>query len=76
MDLTFLGSERKSMPPSFPHLAQTRAYWEALRRDGRLPRREEIDPRLVRAPITQGVGTPRFVKPPLGQHETGELRKI
>ena len=38
--------------------------------------REEIDPRLVRAPITQGVGTPRFVKPPLGQHETGELRKI
>lgn len=45
MDLTFLGSERKSMPPPFPHLAQTRAYWEALRRDGRLPRREEIDPR-------------------------------
>lgn len=45
MDLTFLGSERKKMLPSFPHLAQTRAYWEALRRDGRLPRREEIDPR-------------------------------
>ena len=45
MDLTFLGSERKKMPPSFPHLAQTRAYWEALRHEGRLPRREEIDPR-------------------------------
>ena len=45
MDLTFPGVERKKMQPSFPHLAQTRAYWEALRRNGNLPRRDEIDPR-------------------------------
>lgn len=38
--------------------------------------REEIDPRLARAPVTTGEGTPRYVKPPLGQHELGELRKI
>lgn len=38
--------------------------------------REEIDPRLARAPIAEGDGTPRYVRPPLTQTELGELRKI
>lgn len=38
--------------------------------------REEIDPRLVRAPLTEGEGPPRFVRTPIGQLEGGELRKI
>ena len=38
--------------------------------------RDEIDPRIARAPLTTGEGTPRFVKPPLATNETGELRKI
>ncbi len=38
--------------------------------------REEIDPRLVRAPIDEGDRTPRYVRPPLSHQEAGELRKI
>jgi hypothetical protein len=38
--------------------------------------REEIDPRLVRAPVEDGDRTPRYVRPPLGQQELGGLRKI
>jgi hypothetical protein len=39
--------------------------------------REEIDPKVARAPIVAGEGTPRFVKPALSQVGTlGELRKI
>lgn len=38
--------------------------------------REEIDPRLVRAPVSEGTSTPRFVRPPLNAHDSGELRKI
>ncbi len=38
--------------------------------------REEIDPRLARAPVVTGDGTPRYVRPPLNQHDLGELRKI
>lgn len=39
---------------------------------------EDIDPKAARAPVTgpDAVGTPRYVKPPIGQHETGRLRKI
>ena len=39
--------------------------------------RDEIDPKVVRAPLTPGESTPRYVKPALplaGQY--GELRKI
>jgi hypothetical protein len=38
--------------------------------------REEIDPLVVRAPVTAGEGTPRYVKPPLGSLDQGQLRKI
>ena len=38
--------------------------------------REEIDPRVVRAPIVVGEGTPRFVRPPLATSEPGSLRKL
>ena len=38
--------------------------------------REEIDPRIARAPVATGEGTPRFVKPPLGNFDPGKLRKI
>jgi hypothetical protein len=38
--------------------------------------REDIDPRLARAPVVSGEGTPRYVRPPLGQQNPGELRKI
>ncbi|MFM5954317.1 MAG: PilZ domain-containing protein [Novosphingobium sp.] len=38
--------------------------------------REEIDPRLARAPTAAGDGTPRYVRPPLGQMKQGDLRKI
>lgn len=38
--------------------------------------REEIDPRIARAPVASGEGTPRFVKPPLGNFDPGKLRKI
>lgn len=38
--------------------------------------RDEVDPRIARAPITPGEGTPRYVKPPLGSFEQGQLRKI
>jgi hypothetical protein len=38
--------------------------------------REEIDPRLARAPVVSGEGTPRYVRPAISQHDHGELRKI
>lgn len=39
--------------------------------------REEIDPKVARAPLVAGEGTPRFVRPAIGQKETGApLRKI
>lgn len=38
--------------------------------------REEIDPRLARAPITVGEGPPRFVRTPLAAQDPAELRKI
>jgi hypothetical protein len=37
----------------------------------------EIDPKLARAPLTTGEGTPRFVKPPIAFHgTTGPVRKV
>lgn len=36
----------------------------------------DIDPLVVRAPVTAGESTPRFVKPPLPQYQRGQLRKI
>ena len=39
--------------------------------------REEIDPKIARAPLAAGESTPRFVRPPLGQSGSdGVLRKI
>lgn len=38
--------------------------------------RDEIDPLQVRAPVVAGEGTPRFVRPPLGQMDGNGLRKI
>ena len=38
--------------------------------------REDIDPRVVRAPVVAGEGTPRFVRPPLAVTDFGNLRKI
>lgn len=38
--------------------------------------REDIDPRVVRAPLVVGEGTPRFVRPPLAVNDPGSLRKI
>jgi hypothetical protein len=39
--------------------------------------REEIDPKIARAPIAAGEGTPRFVRPVLaGGPEQSRLRKI
>lgn len=41
--------------------------------------RDEIDPRVARAPLVQGESTPRFVKPPVARHSEGsaaQLRKI
>lgn len=38
--------------------------------------REEIDPRLARAPVVSGESTPRYVRPPMGQFDSGDLRKI
>lgn len=37
---------------------------------------EEIDPRLARAPLSKGEGTPRFVKAPLHPTDAAALRKI
>ena len=37
---------------------------------------EEIDPKLARAPIVVGEGTPRFVRPPLAAADTRLLRKV
>ena len=45
MDLTFLGSERKTMTNTYPLIQQVRAYWEALRDGVALPPRARIDPR-------------------------------
>jgi hypothetical protein len=38
--------------------------------------REEIDPRIARAPVADSANTPRFVRPPFNQNEFGDLRKI
>ena len=38
--------------------------------------RDEIDPRIARAPLVAGESTPRFTRPPLGSTEPGDLRKI
>jgi PilZ domain len=38
--------------------------------------REEIDPVVVRAPLSTGETTPRFVRPPLASASSGTLRKI
>ena len=38
--------------------------------------REDIDPRVVRAPLEEGERTPRFVRPPLASIEPGVLRKL
>jgi hypothetical protein len=39
--------------------------------------REEIDPKIARAPVAAGTTTPRFTRPPLAAGETpGTLRKI
>jgi hypothetical protein len=38
--------------------------------------REEIDPRLVRAPVSDGSDSAHLVRPPQSQQEQGELRKI
>lgn len=38
--------------------------------------REEIDPKLARAPLVVGEGTPRFVRPPLAPVDNRLLRKI
>ena len=38
--------------------------------------REEIDPRIARAPVANGDGTPRYVRPPLSAQEQGALRKL
>lgn len=38
--------------------------------------RDEIDPRLARAPVVAGEGTARYVRPPLGQADPNRLRKI
>lgn len=38
--------------------------------------RAEIDPLVVRAPVSGGDSTPRFVKPPLSTFDPGLLRKI
>lgn len=38
--------------------------------------REDIDPRLARAPLVSGESTPRYVRPPISQQDPGELRKI
>lgn len=37
---------------------------------------KEIDPKLARAPLTVGEGTPRFVKPPISFHRKGPVRKV
>ena len=38
--------------------------------------REEIDPKIARAPLIVGDSTPRFVRPPLAANAAGVLRKI
>ncbi|MGH6786821.1 MAG: PilZ domain-containing protein [Novosphingobium sp.] len=39
--------------------------------------REEIDPKIARAPVAPGESTPRYVRPPLAQAQRdGVLRKI
>lgn len=38
--------------------------------------REEIDPKVVRAPVSGGESVPRFVRAPLGRPDEARLRKI
>ena len=37
---------------------------------------KEVDPKTARAPVGEGPGTPRFVKPVFSGQATGPLRKI
>jgi len=37
---------------------------------------DEVDPKLARAPVGEGAGTPRFVKPPISTFNLGPMRKI
>ena len=45
--LTFFGKTRGEAGKGFAILQEVRAYWEALRIGGALPRREQIDPRGI-----------------------------
>jgi len=48
MMLTYFGkSSGKAAAPEFGAIQAVRAYWEALRADGALPRRDQIDPRGI-----------------------------
>lgn len=38
--------------------------------------REEINPKLIRAPVTKGEGSPRYVRPPIAAARPSQLRKI
>ena len=38
--------------------------------------RKDIDPKVVRAPVEAGEGTPRFVRPPRAVVEQGAMRKL
>lgn len=38
--------------------------------------RDEIDPKLARAPLVPGEGPPRWVRPPLATADPGQMRKI
>ena len=38
--------------------------------------REDIDPRVARAPVEAGESTPRYVRPPLSTVDPGALRKL
>lgn len=65
MDLKLLHFGRFTAPPVSPMLtaglSQVRAYWEALRRDGAIPDRGQLDPRglvgmLDRVFLAEGIG--------------------
>lgn len=43
----------KAQMPDFAALQQVRAYWEALRRDGAVPRREDLNPRGIASALEQ-----------------------
>ncbi len=60
MALTYFGKGRGGAGGSsdmgqakFAAIQEVRAYWEALREDGRLPRRDQIDPRGLSSALEQ-----------------------